>query len=334
MVTGLAVLALAMTALGISDSNLLPFSSLLVPLFLGSLVLGPRTLPWFVVGSLLCATLVLSTETDVGTRTIVRAVTVFAIGLLVLVTSFRRSRLGVSGPQTESMFIDLRDRIQKQARIPSLPRGWYVDGVLRSAGGTSFSGDFIVAAKSPDGTSLQVVVVDVSGKGVDAGTRSLLLSGAFGGLLSALEPEAFLPAANEFLLRQEWGEGFATAVHLHVDLVTGWFEVRKAGHPPAVWLHAGSGRWSVLDSEGPILGLLADAQFDARSGVIERGDAIMLYTDGVVETRRRDIGSGIDKLLGRAERLQQDGFERGASRMVDQLESTDDDRALLLIHRR
>ena len=92
-----------------------------------------------------------------------------------------------------------------------------------------------------DGTRLEVVVVDVSGKGEQAGTRSLLLSGAFGGLLSALPPAEFLPAANDYLLRQDWEEGFATAIHLHLDLATGDFEIRTAGHPPAVQLHAGSG---------------------------------------------------------------------------------------------
>ena len=63
-----------------------------------------------------------------------------------------------------------------------------------------------------------MVVVDVSGKGEGAGTRALLLSGAFGGLLGALPPGEFLPAANDYLLRQDWDEGFATAVHLSLDV--------------------------------------------------------------------------------------------------------------------
>ena len=54
----------------------------------------------------------------------------------------------------------------------------------------------------------------MSGKGVDAGTRALLLSGAFGGLLGALPSEEFLAASNDYLLRQGWDEGFATAVHV------------------------------------------------------------------------------------------------------------------------
>ena len=61
----------------------------------------------------------------------------------------------------------------------------------------------------------------MSGKGVAAGTRALLLSGALGGLLGSEDPEDLLPAANSYLDRQEWDEGFATAVHLVADLVDG-----------------------------------------------------------------------------------------------------------------
>ena len=63
---------------------------------------------------------------------------------------------------------------------------------------------------------------------------------------------------------------------------------------------------------------------------LRRGDALLLYTDGLVETPQRDIALGIDRLLGQAERLLRGGFDGGAARLVDPLESTDDDRALVL----
>ena len=150
-------------------------------------------------------------------------------------------------------------------RDPDLPAGWHLESALRSAGGTPFAGDFIVDRRAPS-DRLDVVVVDVSGKGEGAGTRALLLSGAFGGLLGALPPGEFLPAANDYLLRQNWDEGFATAVHLSLDLATGEFAVRTAGHPPAVQLHAGSGRWTVHSTEGPALGLIEGTEFPQRAG--------------------------------------------------------------------
>src|SRR3546814_20683323 len=89
---------------------------------------------------------------------------------------------------------------------------------------------------------LDLVVCDVSGKGEDAGTRALLLSGAFGGLLGASHPADFLPAANDYLLRQKWVEGFATAVQLSADLATGDVVIHSAGPQPAVQIESASCR--------------------------------------------------------------------------------------------
>jgi len=329
----------ALCAALLYEYDVITVSILLVPMVIGSAVLGPRYLPWYVVYllGLLVGAIALGVvlkDAEVGTGRRIGIAVNFVIGLIILLASFRRSRLGVAGLRGESMLVDLRDRITKQAEIPRLPSDWYAQGVLRSAGGASFAGDFFVATKSRETDRLQVAVVDVSGKGVQAGTRSLLLSGAFGGLLGALPADKFLPAANDYLLAQDWSEGFATAVHLSLDLATGEFELRSAGHPPAVQLHAGSGRWAIHETEGPILGLLADAEFSPLQGRLQRGDALLLYTDGLVETPSRDISMGIDKLLGQGERLLRAGFENGARRLIDRFDSVNDDRALLLIHRR
>jgi hypothetical protein len=333
----LAVLG-AVSAVALWQSPDVTVSILLVPMVIGSAVLGPRLLPWFVVYLLALLVVVIGVQVVKGddvpsTRQFGIGVN-FVVGLIILLVSFRRSTLGVAGVRGESMLVDLRDRITRQAEIPPLPSDWYAQGVLRSAGGASFAGDFFVATKSRETDRLQVAVVDVSGKGVQAGTRSLLLSGAFGGLLGALPAAKFLPAANDYLLAQDWSEGFATAVHLSLDLSTGEFELRSAGHPPAVQLNAGSGRWVVHEAEGPVLGLMPDAVFTTLTGCLQRGDAMLLFTDGLVETPSRDIALGIDKLLGQGERLLRGGFENGARRLIDRIDSLNDDRALLLLHRR
>ncbi|CAA9361295.1 MAG: Stage II sporulation protein E [uncultured Nocardioidaceae bacterium] len=309
-------------------------AALVVPMVLANLMLGPRTLPWLVVFTMSVLVFAVSLTDNLDGRRVTSILVAFLVGLVILVSSFHRSQLGVAGARGESMLVDLRDRISKQTQIPELPDRWYVDAVMRSAGGSSFAGDFFVASQANDGRLLEVAVVDVSGKGEQAGTRSLLLSGAFGGLLGALPAGSFLPAANEYLLRQDWSEGFASAVHLSLDLDTGDFEIRSAGHPPAVQLMAGSGRWVTHEVEGPVLGLIKHAEFHVVAGKLQVGDALLLFTDGLVETPQRDISLGIDKLVGRGERLLNRGFEGGARRIVDDLGSADDDQALLLLHRR
>lgn len=336
---GLVLLLVLLTLLGaaaVYAFEPVAASVLILPLFLASLLLPPRRVPW-VVGLVLTAVLVVTLAQVRQGFPVARwssVVTAFVIGFVTLVVSYRRAILGVAGVRGESMLIDLRERINRQGVIPRLPLGWHAESAARSAGGASFAGDFMVAHLE-EGRHLSVAVVDVSGKGVEAGTKSLLLSGAFGGLLSALPPAEFLPSANDYLLRQDWSEGFATAVHLSLDLDTGAFELRSAGHPPAAQLFAGSGRWEVHHAaEGPVLGLMEQAVFTPVRGRLGSGDALFLYTDGLVETPTRDISLGIDRLLGEGERMIQGGFEGSADRLVKRLGSSDDDCALLVVQRR
>jgi len=329
----LCVLTAVIAAIVLIWPDTAPLNALVIPLLLGSLLLAPRELPWFVVFVMVCLMLTILKQ-DINPRIVFAITILFLLCFIVLVTSFRRSRLGVGGVMGESMFIDLRDRILSQGAVPDLGDGWMVQGALRPAGGTPFAGDFVVSTRPRRSNRYELVVVDVSGKGEQAGTRALLLSGAFGGLIGALAPGEFLPAANDYLLRQDWDEGFATAIHLSLDLGTGAFELRTAGHPPAAQRDAGSGRWTVHEGEGPVLGLIEDAEFAVVTGVLRRGDALMLYTDGMVETPRRDIGLGIDRMLGQAESLLRGDFDGGADRLVDALGSENDDRALVLVHRR
>jgi hypothetical protein len=269
-----------------------------------------------------------------------------ATALIVLVMSRERVRLGVRGTRGESMLFDLRERLQAQGRVPLLPQGWHLELALKSAGGQSFAGDFLIAARSdvesldPEGQfhegngRLQLGLVDVSGKGLQAGTRALLLSGAFGGLLGSVPAPQFLVAANRYLLRQGWEEGFATAVHLVLDLETGDYECYSAGHPPIAHLAAGAGRWSLCETPGPVLGVLPDAEYKPTRGRLEYGDGLMLFTDGLIEQPGQDLAIGLDRLLGAAGMLQTKGFAGGAPRIVDAVaRKTNDDRALVLVWR-
>jgi serine phosphatase RsbU (regulator of sigma subunit) len=231
------------------------------------------------------------------------------------------------------MLLELRDKLREQGELPPLPPGWGADVVLESAGGASFGGDFLVSSLT-DGRVLEVALIDVSGKGLGAGTRALLLSGAFGGLLGAVPPERFLHEANRYLIRQRWDEGFATSVHVVVDVMTGDYRIETAGHPPVVHFDAGSGQWRISQVSGVALGLLAEPEYDVERGRLRPGDALLLYTDGVVELRGRDLSLGIDRLLGEAERLVPRTFGGGARRLMDAMRSSaNDDRALVVLWR-
>lgn len=328
-----ALSAAVVVGIGINPEAV-PVVGAFVPLVLAVLLLSNRLMVAYAFYMLLVITAATLLQDDITARTGSAIVAMYLLTLAVIGVGRGPGRLAVSRLRGESMLVDLRDRILAQGQIPPLPAGWAVESAIASAGGTGFAGDFIVANLGERGRRIDLVVVDVSGKGEAAGTRALQLSGAMGGLVGALPPSGFLAAANDYLLQRSWEEGFASAVHLSVDLVDGSFELRSAGHPPAVQRHAGSGRWQVLRAEGQVLGVLEDVDFEPLRGRLAPGDALMLYTDGMVEEPRRDIELGIDQMMGEAESLLRGSWDGLAARLVAAVGSPDDDRALLVVHRR
>lgn len=328
----LSVCAAALGVLFLNHPRLFPLAMLSLIVLVGGFLLSVRSLLLLdvVVASVVVLELARGRAVALGA-----ILTVVATAAIVHMSARSRARLGLQGTRGESMLVDLRDRLTAQGEMPQLPSGWSAEIALRSAGGSSFSGDFLVAERSDDGSALEVALVDVSGKGMDAGTRALLLSGAFGGLLGSVPHEDFLTSTNRYLLRQHWDEGFATAAHVQIDLITGEYAVSTAGHPPAVQFAAGSGRWRAASgSSGPLLGVFPDAKFVSEHGRLERGDALLLFTDGIVEKPGQDLAVGIDKLVGEAERLVAHGFRHGAHRLIERVAATyNDDRAVVLIWR-
>jgi len=271
-----------------------------------------------------------------GATRVVILIAISALMVMMLVVASSRVRVGSIGFHGENLLVDLRDRIARSARLPVLPQGWRAESAVLSANGEGFSGDFMVADRTHGGRHLEVALVDVSGKGREAGTRSLLLSGAFGALLGALTPAAFLDAANSYLVRQGWDEGFATAVHVDVNLDTGAYSVGSAGHPAAVRYSAGAGTWNVLEGGGgPVLGLMQGVHFARTHGMLAMGDALMIYSDGIIESRGHDLSEGTDRMLGAASgaMVRQDVSVADAV-MASARSGESDDRAVFVIVRR
>ena len=331
---GLVLLSLLLLVAGQTlGPDVAPSSTQVIVLLGGALLLRPRAMRWLL--GVVATTLVFDVWDD--SLQVVRPGTL----VVVLVTAvvgyeFSRSRAqtGLDGSSGDVLLVEMGARLRRQGELPPLPGRWRGEAVLRPAGGGPFAGDFVVSRLTQGGTRLELALVDVSGKGVQAGTRALLLSGALGGLLGSLQPEGFLPAANRYLEGQDWEEGFATAVHLVLDLIDGSYAVDSAGHPPAAQFDSSTGRWRLLAAEGLALGLLPDAAYVAERGRLEPGDALLLYTDGLVEIPGRDLDVGIDKLLGEAERLVPRGFAGGADLLVTRVAGASaDDRGLVLLWR-
>jgi Stage II sporulation protein E (SpoIIE) len=325
-----ATVAIAVAAVHVSEWWFSP-GVMILPILAGGLLLWPRALRiLFVIAA---AGVVYDMVEGKAGAGIIATIVVTALFADVLART--RRKLGTLGLRGDRMLIELRDRIRVQGTLPELGEGWGSTVVLRPAGGSSFGGDFVVSAC--DGKMLEVALVDVSGKGIDAGTRALLLSGAFGGLLGSVPRAEFLPACNAYMRRGKAPEGFVTAVHLAVDLASGEYVLSSAGHPPAAHYDGGSGLWRITQARGIVLGVVEDLSSVPtvpEEGVLRRGDALLLYTDGLVEAPGRDIDAGIDRMLGEAQRLVAGGFRTGAPELVTIMQRairSGDDCALVLI---
>lgn len=337
----LVVMSTAILIGSLISYNTFPAPTFVIPLLLGSMALRYRPLLTLVLFIVACIATSVSRQyvlaVDLGLDGITSAristlITMSLVAALILFESSRH-RSGLPGPLGEAMLVDLRDRLQAQGTVPPLPQGWASQSAMISSGGTKFAGDFLVANLSDDETKLEMVLVDVCGKGVAAGTQSLQLAGALGGLIGALPPLGLFAAGNDFLLRQGWDEGFATAVHVLIDLPSGDYSIINAGHPPALRWDTDDREWIIDGARGTALGITNRPDFHQTTGTIGVGDALMFYTDGVVESRTQDFTSGIEWLRSAAKVVVTSSFDQAPRRILKQVASGDDDRAVLILHR-
>ncbi len=333
-----AVLATLVVCVAISfvvslrNYDLFPLTGYFVWLLLGMVLLRFGPLLVLVVAVSLA---VIGAILDVGPLTGARAsaAIIFAVSAALVLYVSSRQRSGLPGPLSEALLADLRDRLNAQGNVPPLPAGWSCETAMIAAYGVGYAGDFMVAALDEQEQRLDLVLVDVVGKGVKAAPSALLLAGALGGMVGTLRGPELFAAANDFLLRQNSDETFATAVHVSVNLGCGEYTILSAGHPPALHWDPVAGR-SVLDgSRGLALGILPGPELEASHGVLQPGEALLFYTDGVVESPGDDIDDGITWLQETAAAAFAKGADGAARRVIRQVPRGDDDRALLILSR-
>jgi PAS domain S-box-containing protein len=187
-------------------------------------------------------------------------------------------------------------------RLPDIP-GALLAARYRAAGELNeVGGDFYdVFARSPD--EWAIVVGDVSGKGAEAAAVTALARYTLrAGALDDDEPAKALRRLNAAMLAHDGTDQFATAALAYVSAVgEDRMKVRLAlaGHPPAMLVRR-DGAVEPAGRFGPMLALRAEPAFEPSEHVLERGDVLLLYTDGVTEagSRVRPFGEfGFAELL-------------------------------------
>ncbi len=145
------------------------------------------------------------------------------------------------------------------------------------------SGDFTTF--SQDGSKVLAVLGDIAGKGVAAGMWFTHLAG----LLQSYGRPDFDPARiaweiNRHLCYLRPVAPFVTAFFAQIDCDLGTITYCNAGHFPPILLRA-DGRTDLLEKGGPLLGALEGAEFQSGELMLEPGDTLVAYSDGVLECR-------------------------------------------------
>jgi serine phosphatase RsbU (regulator of sigma subunit) len=205
-----------------------------------------------------------------------------------LAMAMENARLGTELAQQQRLERELevgRD-IQATFLPQSYPQepGWELSALWRAArqvGGDFY--DFIPLRPGLAGSRWGVVIADVADKGVPAAlfmalSRTLLRTVA----ISRVSPADTLRRVNELILSDARSEQFVTIFYGVWEPSSGRFRYAVGGHNPPVWATA-EGQVRTLPGRGAALGVLDRADYREHEVLLEPGDSLLLYTDGLTD---------------------------------------------------
>ena len=198
---------------------------------------------------------------------------------------------------------DLQQALRFQrAMIAPLPPH---DGISSSAiylAAELISGDFYdVALLEPD--RLRILIADATGHGVAAGLATMFIKSEYEARKrTSQSPAGVLRSINEQLSSSYRNlELQFTALCMDLDVASGLLCYASAAHPGPIVFRSGVPK--VLPSGGPFVGVTTDVDFPEHRVVLEAGDLLVAFTDGLLDASAPggdEFGeSGIVKALAR-----------------------------------
>ena len=147
---------------------------------------------------------------------------------------------------------------------------------------TSVAGDFYDFIPIDD-KRLGILMADVSGHGLPSALIASMLQVALTAQVGhASDPAKVLSGLNRALCGK-FTQNFVTAAYAYVDLEKNLMRYAGAGHPPLMRFRLSTGKASKIVENGLVLGIFAEADYQALEIPLEPGDRHVLYTDGILE---------------------------------------------------
>jgi PAS domain S-box-containing protein len=221
-------------------------------------------------------------------------------------------------------------------QLPSVP-GIILDArYLPVTRNMEIGGDWYDAFRLPDGR-LAVAAGDVMGKGLSAAAGMGRVRNALRALaLTDPRPAAVLSGLDRLFNATELDEQVTTVAYLVFDPVSGEGLAGNAGHPPPLLMSRDAPPRLDLGEAGTPLGWASPRQQYVFR--LPPGNTAVLYSDGLVENRRRGLDAGLDELVAVAAQVSPgvaDDPARLLSFLVDRMLTgyeQDDDVTVLVLH--
>lgn len=130
-------------------------------------------------------------------------------------------------------------------------------------------------------------LADAVGHGVPAALMTMVITQGLhktegkGENLRIVEPAEALRRLNNTMTKHSGDQArFATAVYAIHDKRTNTITVAGAGHPPALLIRAATGEVEQVESQGPLLGVFPNVEFEQTEHQLQPGDVFIIYSDG------------------------------------------------------
>ncbi len=247
----------------------------------------------------------------------------------------RRAAVAIDNAQLHTELREMAVRLQRAvlpSALPELP-GWDLAAHYSPAGHLEAGGDFYDVIPL-DGSRIAFFIGDVMGRGVQAAAAMAQMRAAVR-VLVAVDPDpvSLLTRLDTFFDRYELNQ-LVTMLYGVVDPRTSELVIANAGHLPPVIIRADGNTEVVAVHQELLLGAGAAAR---TVGVFDLlpGDALLAFTDGLVERHDEDIDVSQTRLIRACEAIQPGQITEALDALVGQVSdpSRDDDVAALLVRR-
>ena len=179
--------------------------------------------------------------------------------------------------------------------VPSLRHGQVAVRYLPALGGPAVGGDWYDAIQLPDGR-LGIAIGDVTGHGAEAAILMGQLRTALRAYaLEGSSPDIVVSRLNALALSLG-DDAMATLVYAVLDASLTSGSYVNAGHPPPVRVSA-DGAVHFTARSSPPVGASGASVFEEHPFTLDAGDALLLYSDGLVEERGADFPEREQALL-------------------------------------